>query len=470
METKDSKRMNRRAFLKALGDGSARLAGASAIAGTVAALAGCGPKHREGTAAAPGEVPTDKMTYRTNPHTGDRVSLLGYGCMRWPTRPRSDGKGDEVDQETVNELVDYAIEHGVNYFDTSPVYVQGLSERSTGIALSRHPRDKYFLATKLSNFSNYTRENSLAMYRRSLEELQTDYFDYYLLHSVGGGTGIPLVRARYFDNGMMDFLLREREAGRVRNLGWSFHGDVRVFDYMLSLDIPWDFVQIQLNYLDWKYAKRINPRNTDAEYLYGELRKRNIPAVIMEPLLGGRLSNVPGTIVARLKQREPEMSVASWAFRFAGSLPGVQTVLSGMTRMEHLQDNLRTYAPLKPLTEDDFRFLQETAAQMMRFDTIPCNDCKYCMPCPYGLDIPAILLHYNKCLNEGNVPESSQDANFRKARQAFLVGYDRSVPKLRQANRCIGCNQCSVHCPQRIDIPKELHRIDAYAERLKQGI
>ena len=237
METKDSKRMNRRAFLKALGDGSARLAGASAIAGTVAALAGCGPKHREGTAAAPGEVPTDKMTYRTNPHTGDRVSLLGYGCMRWPTRPRSDGKGDEVDQETVNELVDYAIGHGVNYFDTSPVYVQGLSERSTGIALSRHPRDKYFLATKLSNFSNYTRENSLAMYRRSLEELQTDYFDYYLLHSVGGGTGIPLVRARYFDNGMMDFLLREREAGRVRNLGWSFHGDVRVFDYMLSLDL-----------------------------------------------------------------------------------------------------------------------------------------------------------------------------------------------------------------------------------------
>ena len=466
METKDSKRINRRAFLKALGDGSARLAGASAIAGTVAALAGCGPKHREGTAAAPGEVSTDKMTYRTNPHTGDRVSLLGYGCMRWPTRPRSDGKGDEVDQETVNELVDYAIGHGVNYFDTSPVYVQGLSERSTGIALSRHPRDKYFLATKLSNFSNYTRENSLAMYRRSLEELQTDYFDYYLLHSVGGGTGIPLVRARYFDNGMMDFLLREREAGRVRNLGWSFHGDVRVFDYMLSLDIPWDFVQIQMNYADWRHAQG---RNVNAEYLYGELEKRNIPVVIMEPLLGGRLTRLNDHLVSRLKTRRPDQSVASWAFRFAGSFPGVLTALSGMTYMEHLQDNIRTYSPLEPCSEEEFALLEETARMMLEYPTIPCNDCQYCMPCPYGIDIPAILLHYNRCINEGNIPHSRQDGNYRKARRAFLIGYDRSAPRLRQASHCIGCGQCTPHCPQSIDIPQELHRIDDFVERLKQG-
>ncbi|MFQ8807326.1 MAG: aldo/keto reductase [Alistipes indistinctus] len=203
--------------------------------------------------------------------------------MRWPTRPRSDGKGDEVDQETVNELVDYAIGHGVNYFDTSPVYVQGLSNGRPALHLGAVIPATNISWRRSSNFSNYTRENSLAMYRRSLEELQTDYFDYYLPHSVGGGTGIPLVRARYFDNGMMDFLLREREAGRVRNLGWSFHGDVRVFDYMLSLDIPWDFVQIQMNYADWRHAQG---RNVNAEYLYGELEKRNIPVVIMEPLLG----------------------------------------------------------------------------------------------------------------------------------------------------------------------------------------
>ena len=406
------------------------------------------------------------MTVRTSPTTGDKVSLLGFGMMRLPFR----GESDEIDQEMVNELVDYAMAHGVNYFDTSPAYCRGLSERATGIALSRHPRESYFVATKLSNFSNYTRENSVAMYRRSFEELQVDHIDYYLLHSVGGGDGMGLLNERFFDNGMVDFLLKEREAGRIRNLGFSYHGDVRVFDYLLSRhdEFKWDFVQIQLNYLDWRHAKQNNERNTDAEYLYGELSKRGIPAIIMEPLLGGRLSNVPDNIVARFKQRAPGSSVASWAFRFAGNFPGVLTVLSGMTRMEHLQDNLRTYSPLRPLSEEEFQFLLDTAKLMMEFDTIPCNDCKYCMPCPYGIDIPAVLLHYNKCLNEGNIPQSSQSEEYRKARRAYLVGYDRSVPKLRQADHCTGCGQCNPHCPQGIDIPKELHRIDDYVEKLKQ--
>ena len=199
-----------------------------------------------------------------------------------------------------------------------------------------------------------------------------------------------------------------------------------------------------------------------------ELEKRKIPAIIMEPLLGGRLSNVPEHIVARLKQRRPDSSVASWAFRFAGSPEYVLTVLSGMTYMEHLQDNIRTYSPLIPLTEEEKQFLYDTASLMAQYPTIPCNDCKYCMPCPYGIDIPAILVHYNKCVNEGHVAESSQDENYRKARRAFLIGYDRSVPRLRQANHCIGCNQCSPHCPQSINIPKELQRIDKYVEQLKQ--
>lgn len=411
-------------------------------------------------------VPTDKMTYRTSTTQQDKVSLLGYGCMRWPTVPSPDGKGDMIDQDAVNELVDYAIAHGVNYFDTSPVYVQGWSEKSTGIALKRHPREKLFIATKLSNFSNYSRENSMAMYRKSFEDLQTDYIDYYLLHSIGGG-GTEAFKARYIDNGMMEFLLKEREAGRIRNLGFSFHGSVDTYDYALSLhdEVKWDFVQIQLNYVDWKHA---SGRNVNADYLYDELVKRNIPAVIMEPLLGGRLSNVPTHIMTRLKQRRPEDSVASWAFRFAGSPELVLTVLSGMTYMEHLQDNIRTYSPLIPLTGDDKEFLEETAQLMLKYPTVPCNDCKYCMPCPYGIDIPAVLIHYNKCVNEGNVPKSQQDENYRQARRAFLVGYDRSVPRLRQASHCIGCDQCSPHCPQSINIPKELRRIDAFVEQLKQ--
>lgn len=455
-----NKHINRRDFFKIVGITAAT---------STAMLYGCRPNNGNSPDnKASGEVPKDKMTYRSFPGLGnEKISLLGYGCMRWPTIPAPDGKGELIDQDAVNELVDYAIAHGVNYFDTSPVYVQGWSEKATGIALKRHPREKLYIATKLSNFANYSRENSLAMYRKSFEEMQVDYFDYYLLHAIGGGNGMQTFNERYIDNGMLDFLMKEREAGRIRRLGWSFHGSVEVFDQVLAMHdrVHWDFVQIQLNYVDWRHA---TGNNINAEYLYGELAKRNVPAIIMEPLLGGRLSNVPQHIVARLKQRRPEDSVASWAFRFAGSPEGVLTVLSGMTYMEHLQDNIRTYSPLVPLTDEDKEYLEETAQLMMQYPTIPCNDCKYCMPCPYGIDIPAILVHYNKCVNEGNVPKSSQDENYRKARRAYLIGYDRSVPKLRQASHCIGCNQCVSHCPQSIDIPKELHRIDNFVEQLKQ--
>lgn len=455
----NEKDMSRRDFLK--------IVGISTATATAATLAGCGPKGAENNETGAGTVPVGKMDYRTNPKTGERVSLLGYGCMRWPTLPAPEKGGNVIDQDAVNELIDYAMAHGVNYYDTSPVYVQGWSERSTGLALKRHPRDKFFVATKLSNFSNYTRENSIAMYRRSFEELQVDYIDYYLLHSIGNG-GIETFRKRYIENGMIDYLMEERKAGRIRNLGFSFHGTKDVFDEVLAMHdrVHWDFVQIQLNYLDWRYA---SGNNVNADYLYAELEKRHIPAVIMEPLLGGRLSKVPEHIVARLKQRLPELSVASWAFRFAGTPAGVLTVLSGMTYLEHLQDNLKTYSPLKPVTAEEHEFLQQTADLMKQYPTIPCNDCKYCMPCPYGIDIPGVLVHYNKCVNEGNLPTTSGDPDYRRARRAFLVGYDRSVPRLRQASHCIGCRQCVEHCPQAIDIPAELHRIDDYVERLKQN-
>ena len=461
-------KIDRRTFLKLLG-------GSTAIT-TATALAGCDTDSQKRNETNQNEISADKMTYRTNPSTRDKISILGYGCMRWPTITNSSARdnNDEIDQNMVNELVDFAISHGVNYFDTSPAYCKGRSERATGIALHRHPREKYFIATKLSNFApgTWDRKTSIAMYHNSLKELQVDYIDYMLLHGVGMGNGMEEFEARYINNGVLDFLLEERRAGRIRNLGFSYHGDIKVFDYLLSRhhNYKWDFVQIQLNYLDWKHAKEINERNTNAEYLYNELNKREIPAIIMEPLLGGRLSKVHDHIVARLKQQEPERSIASWAFRFAGSFPGVLTVLSGMTYMDHLQDNLRTYTPLQPLTEEETQFLYKTADLMMQYPTIPCNDCKYCMPCPYGIDIPSILLHYNKCVNEGNVPENIQAENYRNARRAFLIGYDRSVPKLRQANHCIGCNQCSVHCPQTINIPQELNRIDGYVEKLKQGI
>ena len=453
MKTND---ISRREFLRRVGLGAAAV--------TAASIPGCSPstqnKGPQGSETA--EIPTDSMTTRHNPTTGDDVSLLGYGCMRWPTIEGD--PDDKLDQEEINRLVDKAIAYGVNYFDTSPAYCKGRSEEATGIALSRHPRDNYYIATKLSNFSpsTWSREAGEQMYRNSLKNLRTDHIDYMLLHAVGmGGPDNP--RSRYIDNGMLDFLLAEREARRIRNLGFSYHGDIEVFDHLLAENdrYRWDFVQIQLNYVDWHHA--------NAEYLYGELSKRGIPAVIMEPLLGGRLANVPDHIVARLKQREPQRSVASWAFRFAGTHPGVLTVLSGMTYMDHLEDNLRSFCPLQPLDDEEMQFLYDTADLMTKFPTIPCNDCKYCMPCPYGIDIPSILLHYNRCVNEGNVPAGMQDENYAQARRAFLVGYDRAVPGLRQASHCIGCSQCAPHCPQQINIPRELHRIDQYVETLKQA-
>jgi len=460
--------LSRREFLKTLGLGTAAVA-APAVVSCVS--------HDKAQTSSP-EPPIGKMTYRENPKTHDKVSVLGYGMMRLPTvSGRAAGKdaNDPIDQEMINRQIDYAIEHGVNYFDTSPAYCMGQSERCTGIALSRHPRDKYYIATKLSNFDpgTWSREAGIEMFQNSLKELQVDYIDYLLLHGIGmGDDGMQTLHARYLDNGLLDYLLQQREQGTIRNLGFSYHGDIAAYDYLLAQHdkYRWDFVQIELNYLDWKHAKEINDRNTNAEYLYAELDKRHIPAVIMEPLLGGRLAKLPQPIAKRLLERDPEHSVASWAFRYAASMPNVLTVLSGMTRMEHLKENLNTLCPLKALTSEENEFLEEIAEQIMSYNTIPCNDCKYCMPCPYGIDIPAIFVHYNKCLTEGNVSRDRQDPVYAKARRAFLIGYDRSVPRLRQADHCIGCGQCEPHCPQRIRIPREMHRISNYVEALKQNI
>ena len=351
------KAINRRDFLKIFSGG--------AVASS-ALLAACKEKDSNTSAARTSDKslkPRGKMTVRTNNTTGDKVSILGYGMMRLPVIDGASGRENsdaDIDQEMVNRQVDYALEHGVNYFDTSPAYCMGRSESSTGIALKRHKRDTYYIATKLSNFApdTWSRAESIKMFENSLKYLQTDYVDYLLLHGIGmGDNALATFNSRYMDNGILDWLVEQKKKGRIRNLGFSYHGDVKIYDMLLKWHdegkYKWDFVQIELNYLDWSYADEINPRNTDASYLYEELRKRKIPAVIMEPLLGGRLANLPTYIAKKLKQQRPEDSVASWAFRYAGTPEGVLTVLSGMTYMEHLQENVATYSPLEPITKDE---------------------------------------------------------------------------------------------------------------------
>ena len=457
MSHTEQSQFNRRSFFKTL------------TAGTLTApLFACSEEEKKQ------KVERGEMTKRQTPSSKDNVSLLGFGCMRFPSKDgKSSRAGSEIDQEATNKLIDHAIANGVNFFDVAPTYSKGFAEVALGKALKRHPRNKFFVSTKLSNFSkaSWTKEGALQIYKNSFKKLQVDYIDYYILHSVGGGDGLGLLNKRFFDNGVLDYLLEERKAGKIRHLGFSYHGDVKVFDYLLSQHdkYKWDFVLIQMNYLDWKNAKKINRINTNAEYLYKELEKRNIPVLVMEPLLGGRLVSIPSPLIPPLKQREPNMSIASWAFRFIGSHKNVLCILSGMTKMEHLEDNLNTFSPMKALNKEEFELLEKTAEGILSYGNVPCNDCKYCMPCPYGLDIPAILLHYNKCKNEERVPESIKDENYAKERRAYLIGYDRSVPKLRQASQCTGCNECQPHCPQRIDIAKELRKIDRYVQDLKRG-
>ena len=451
--------MERREFLKMAGTGALAL-------GAVAA--GCAPKKNTPAKAAsegPGE-----MEYRTNPVSGDKVSLIGFGCMRWPMVDQPDGS-QLIDQEAVNEMVDYAIAHGINYFDTSPAYLRGQSEKAAGIALSRHPRESYYIATKLSNFGDRTPEASIRMYRESFGQLKTDYFDYYLLHAIGRG-GKDAFEERYVRNGMMDFLLAEKAAGRIRNLGFSFHGAQHEFDFFMDVfdrgEYHWDFCQIEMNYIDWKHADGV--RNVNADYLYAELDKRGIPIVIMEPLLGGRLANVPESISAQMRQREPDKSAASWAFRFCGSYPRVLCILSGMSSMDPLVENVETFSHFRPLTEEELDFMERMAVQYTDYPLVNCTACQYCMPCPWGIDIPGIFKHYNESVTEGRYAQSREQKDYEKLKRAYLVSYDRAIPTLRQADHCIGCGQCLMHCPQSIPIPDELHRIDGYVEKLRKDI
>ena len=442
--------MDRRSFLKSSG-------AAVALAG----LAACGAPKKDAPASTGGQIKIEGPMLEHYPGIG----VLGYGCMRWPMT--KDDRGNEIiDQETVNSLVDEALAHGVNYFDTSPVYLRGDSERATAEALNRYPREKWLLATKLSNFADASYENSVKMYRRSLETFKTDHIDYYLLHSIGSAEDF---KRRFEDTGIMQFLLKEREKGTIRHLGFSIHSHKEGFDSMMELHpkYHWDFVQIQMNSLDWTHA---GGRNTNADHMYEQLAARDIPVVIMEPLRGGGLASLTKSQTALLKEREPDRSVASWAFRFVGSFPKVLTALSGMTYREHLEDNLRTFCNFKPLVEEEFELLEQIAEEQSNFPLVGCTGCQYCMPCPYGINIPGVFRFYDNSVVEGTYVKGPEQEKYAKARRRYLAEYNKAVESVRQADHCISCGKCMKACPQHIRIPRELKRIDEYIEKIKQDL
>ena len=405
---------------------------------------------------------------------GKKVSLLGYGAMRLPTVDGGHANAwvkqgysqSGIDQDEMNAQVKYMLEHGVNYFDTSPAYCRGESETRLGTALkaSGAAREDYVIATKLSNFApqQYPLEECKKMFESSLRFLQTDYIDNYLLHSIGNG-GFETFSKRYLENGAIDWCAELRAQRRIRNLGFSYHGDPKAFEWCLDPHdtYKWDFCQIQMNYIDWKHAKEVNPLNLDAEYLYKTLTEKGIPVVIMEPLLGGRLARYNFALAHELIPLDPEATLAKWAFRFCGTYPNVMTVLSGMTKRSDVEENCATFSPLTPCNETELAAFERAAQAFLKLDTIPCTSCSYCMPCPYGLDIPQLFAFKNAVLTAREPMPTKQ----------ILKLYRTMVPEeLRRADHCTGCGRCQSHCPQSIDIPKEIAAIDAWVDSLKDEV
>jgi len=437
--------MNRRQFLRQLGLGSASALSLMTF-GPLKSLAA----ERTPMAVPEGEI---KMTYRRQNGSGENISLLGFGMMRLPR-----------EQEQVDALVDYAIAHGINYFDTAPMYGGGRNEDVVGQTLSRYPRDKYYVATKMSNQNQalWDLDRAKEMYYNSFRKLRVDYIDYYLLHSIGGG-GVDNLKGRFIDNGLLDFLLEERKAGRIRHLGFSYHGDVSAFDYLLDHndEYHWDFVQIQMNYVDWRHAGRGRRRaDADAEYLYGRLEKLGIQVVVMEPIRGGGLANVAQEIREQMQAVRPDDSPASWGFRWVASHANILTTLSGMNRMEHMEENVRTFSPLQPCSDAENELLARLADQMAGFPTIGCTTCAYCMPCPYGVDIPSNFAFYNKAVTEKMLPlPEATAADYAERQDAFIKAYREAIPAEKRATTCVDCGQCLPKCPQRIRIPNQMSRL-----------
>ncbi|MBP5628068.1 aldo/keto reductase [bacterium] len=410
--------MNRRDFIK----------GSLAVA-ALAALGGC-KQGKETTDVKEGSNGKKKgeMTKRKLGSIAGEVSLLGYGLMRLPLKDRKNQA--EIDKEKAQELIDKAMAGGVNYYDTAWVYHQGMSERFAGEALKKYPRESYNLADKMPVWEVKSIDDAKRIFQEQLDRCQAEYFDFYLMHSLNGGAW-PNVR----DNGALEYARQMKKEGKVKNLGFSFHGDNK--DLAVIADFGgWDFAQIQLNYFDWDdYSKE----------QYEILTSHGIPVVVMEPLKGGELANLRPKTLEMLTNARPNTTAAQWAFEFIASLPNVLTILSGMTYMEHVEENLKTFSPIEPLSDEGKELLAKVKEFMKEEGKIPCTTCRYCTPCPVGVVIPDIFKMYNN-YRSSLVKWMSQREYFQLAKES-------------RADACVECGACLKKCPQKINIPEELKRV-----------
>jgi predicted aldo/keto reductase-like oxidoreductase len=377
------------------------------------------------------------MEIRTCKKSGERVSLLGFGCMRLPLMEGT----QEIDVTLARSMVDRAISRGINYFDTAYPYHEKKSETFIGEALSRYPRRSFHLADKLPTWMLQSEGDVPKYFYEQLEKCRVDYFDYYLVHSINRE------RMDIFEANDVYAQLKEFQAkGKIRQLGFSFHDRPEVLAAMVQ-KYKWDFVQIQFNYLDWELQ--------DAKSQYKILRDAGVQIVVMEPVRGGALATLCDEASSILKAANPGVSLASWALRYAGSFPEVLTILSGMSDMSQLDDNLSTMDAFRPVSPYEYEVINEAVAAYRLASPVPCTACRYCMDCPAGVDIPKVLAIYN---------------NFRRKRGDDPIGrrqFDLEYGILgeqKHAGNCVKCGQCAPHCPQMIDIPAWMTTIDEFAK------
>ncbi|MDR1957319.1 MAG: aldo/keto reductase [Treponema sp.] len=367
------------------------------------------------------------------------MSLLGFGGFRLPV---VDG-GQEIDQCKLQEMVDYAIAHGVNYFDTAYYYHNGTSETCLGELLSKYPRNKFNLATKMPLGGLKSERELEHIFHDQLKKCKVDFFDFYLLHNVNK-TSI-VISEKYH---IYDFLKEKQRQGFIRHIGFSFHDAPDLLKEVLNkYDV--DFVQIQLNYMDWELQ--------NAKMQYQILKEKGIPITVMEPVRGGMLAVLCKKSRELFHNANPEVSIASWALRYAASFPEVLTVLSGMSNFDQLQDNIKTFERFNPLNNSEREIIENALTIYKKLLIIPCTACRYCMDCPQGVDIPGVFGVYNNYNQQGKYKkEAIQDFFFRYG----ILGIGK------QAHLCIQCKQCVRRCPQHIDIPYWMKTITSFYRRI----
>lgn len=355
-----------------------------------------------------------------------KLSALGMGAMRLPVR---DGENSQIDEELTEKMIDYAMSRGINYFDTAWGYHGGQSESVLGKILEKYPRESYYLADKFPGYDLSNMDKAAEIFEEQLKKCRTDYFDFYMCHNVCEMNIDAYLDEKY---GIVDHLMTEKENGRIRHLGFSFHGSFSVLKrFTEAYADKMEFAQIQLNYVDWDFQH--------AKEAVELLQQYNIPLLIMEPLRGGQLATLPEASAAELKKLRPDETAVSWAFRFTQSVPDVAVILSGMSDFEQMQENIAIFEENKPLNSLEFETLIRIGNEMVGKTVLPCTGCGYCLDyCPQNLNIPNLLTLYNEHCFTGH---------------GFIAPMAlMALPDDKKPGACVGCGNCEEVCPQKLRI------------------